>query len=84
MRRAGQPRRSTLQYTGEREVYLPGRDKPVRRKTCLRFCPSVKVRLIVPIYELMDDPRTLWYQDEDFDRIRQQCSVIVSKAKSGK
>jgi hypothetical protein len=83
MKQAGRSRRAAIQYTGERQVTLPGHDRAVRQRTCIKFCPSVRVLPVIPVYELMEEPETLWFQHDEYNRIQTRCYVLASKAMKG-
>ena len=71
------PRRVSIGYTGEIEVNLPGKRKPVRRRTSISFCEEDQVNEVVPVRSLTDEPEALWFQDEEYSVIKKKmCSLI--------
>lgn len=83
IKQPGTLQRAEIRWTGERVFYLPGHDEPVTKKTCLTFSNRVRVRHIVPVHELMEDPETLWYQDNEYNQIQKKCCVVAGKAMKG-
>jgi hypothetical protein len=54
-----------------------------QNKRRVRFGPRVSLRNIVPLDELIDDPRSiLWYQEEEFEAIRAKIYKIVYKVRA--
>ena len=71
------PRRASIGYAGEIEVNLPGKRKPVRRRTSISFCEEDQVNEVVPVKSLTDEPEALWFQDEEYSVIKKKmCSLI--------
>ena len=79
MKQPGRSRRSSIQISGEIEVCLPGYEKPVRRRTSITFNETVKVKRVAPVHELTEDPQQLWFQDDEYDKIRRKSFKIVDK-----
>ena len=76
MKTSGAPRRSSIGYTGEREVVLPGR-RQVKRRTSISFDEQVKVRSVAPVAELAKNPEKLWFQAEDYEKMRQKSITLA-------
>lgn len=73
----GRKRRQSIKYTGEVEVYLPMCTTPLRRRTCVSFKPSVAVRTVVPVPEMTENIKSLWFQQDDYTRIAHRCKLIA-------
>mmetsp|Transcript_15786 Transcript_15786/g.24681 ORF Transcript_15786/g.24681 Transcript_15786/m.24681 type:complete len:369 (-) Transcript_15786:184-1290(-) len=84
MKQSGCARRASIQLCGEVENVLPNSNgKKVRRRTSITFNDAVKVKKVAPIKVLTDKPEALWFQDEEFDRMKQKCFDIVDKVDQG-
>jgi hypothetical protein len=71
------PRRGSISYTGEIEVNLPGKRKPVRRRTSISFCEEDQVNEVVPVKSLTNEPEALWFQDDEYEAMQKKmCSLI--------
>lgn len=79
----GRSRRASIQISGEIEISLPGHDQPVRRRTSISFNETVKVKRVAPVHELTDEPEELWFQDDEYDKIRRKSFKIVDKFVQG-
>ena len=84
-------RRASIQCGEEiKEVMLPGR-RIVRRRSSIKFDEQVQVKKVIPTKDLVDDddfeaanidvqrsPNSkLWYQDDEYDRIRERSLLLV-------
>ena len=83
MKKRNAPRRASISFRGVFQVNdLPGRKGPVRRRTCVAFYESVRVKDITTIDQLTDKPEVLWFQDEEYQRIRQKSYALVDKVEN--
>jgi hypothetical protein len=84
MKQSGRPRRASIQLCGEVENVLPSsHGEKVRRRTSITFNGAVKVKTVAPVKALTHEPEALWFQDEEFDRMKQKCFEIVDKVDQG-
>ena len=79
----GRSRRASIQISGEIEISLPGHDQPVTRRTSISFNETVKVKRVAPVHELTEEPEELWFQDDEYDKIRRKSFKIVDKFVQG-
>jgi hypothetical protein len=79
----GSIRRASISYTGEMAVTLPGKKKPVRRRTSIAFAEEAEVREVEPIATLTDEPQTLWYQEEELSSIKDRLRAVVNTVENG-
>lgn len=82
LKTSGAPRRSSISYSGEIEVSLPG-ERKVRRRTSISFDDIEQVKEVDPVASLTDDPEKLWFQAEEYDLIRQKASILTRVAATG-
>lgn len=76
----GAPRRSSIGYTGEVTNVLPG-NRIARRRTSISFDDSTtEVREVQPLTELTDRPEDLWFQQEEYNLIREKARLLTSIA----
>ena len=80
---SGPRRRASIGYTGEIEVSLPGQDQPVKRRTSISFDEKVKVKSVSPVSQMTDRPEELWFQDDEYDRMKQKSFEIVDRVELG-
>jgi hypothetical protein len=83
MKQAGRPRRASIQFGGEIEVQLPGREMPVKRRTSIAFQGNVSVKEVAPIHELTNEPEALWFQNHEYKEIKENLKKIVRKTQEG-
>jgi hypothetical protein len=83
MKKSGSPRRASIRFGGEIEVNLPGRNKPVKRRTSISFNESARVKSVTPVSELTDKPEQLWFQDDEYDKMKEKSYDIVDKVECG-
>jgi hypothetical protein len=76
-------RRASISCTGEMEMNLPGKKKPVRRRTSIAFAEEADVRLVEPIATLTDEPETLWFQEEELSNIKDRLRAVVNTVEHG-
>jgi hypothetical protein len=79
MKQSGVPRRSSIQFGGEIQVNLPGKKRPVRRRTSISFNETINIKNVVPVSQLTDEPEALWFQDEEYDRILDKSYSLVDR-----
>lgn len=87
MKQAGAPsrRRASIHMCEEIEVKVLGYKEPVRRRTSITFSTSVRVKPVVPVQEMADvSPETLWFQDDEYDRMKEKSWTIVDKELASK
>jgi hypothetical protein len=82
LKQAGTPRRSSIGYTGEVTVTLPGRSEPLRRRTSISFNDYDEVKTVEPISALTNEPKKLWYQSEEYDQIKERIFLLLDLAAS--
>ena len=81
---SGRQRRASIGYTGEVANVLPSSNgKKVVRRTSISFSDRVKVRTCEPVKSLTDEPEALWFQDDEFRKIKAKCFEIVDKVDHG-
>jgi hypothetical protein len=78
------PRRGSIGYTGEIEVNLPGKRKPVRRRTSISFCEEDQINEVVPVKSLTDEPEALWFQDAEYSVMQTKNCSLIEAAEQGK
>lgn len=76
-------RRASITMGEEITVYLPGQAQPVRRRNSIKFDESVKVMNVDAISKLTDKPRDLWFQSEEYQKIRRNSWDLVNKVERG-
>eukprot|EP00934_Nitzschia_sp_Nitz4_P008676 Nitzschia sp. Nitz4//scaffold201_size42423//33789//34553//NITZ4_007379-RA/size42423-processed-gene-0.15-mRNA-1//1//CDS//3329541347//8666//frame0 len=89
------PRRSSLRQTGapskrrvsmgdEISVRLPGQPAPQVRRRSITFDHKVKVKSVEAISNMTEHPEALWFQTEEFSRIRRNSWDLVDKVERGR
>ena len=77
MKQEGKPRRSSIGFTGEIEVKLPGQARTVRRRRSISFDnDNILVQEIKPVTELNPDKKEMWFQDEEYDVMQQKAHMM--------
>lgn len=79
----GRRRRASIQMGEEVTVYLPGKDTPVRRRSSIKFSDAVKVRNVESLKSLTDSVKDLWFQGEEYARMRRNSWDLVSRVERG-
>lgn len=85
MKQAAAPprrRRASIQMGEEIERHILGRVEPVQRRSSVTFNGSVRVKPVVPVQEMIAPEcgrDTLWFQDEEYDRMKQKNWKIVDE-----
>jgi hypothetical protein len=82
LKQAGSSRRSSIGYTGEVTVMLPGRSEPLRRRTSIAFNDYDEVKTVEPVSSLTNEPEKLWYQSEEYDLIKKRIFKLLDLAAS--
>ena len=82
MKQGGCPRRASIQFGGEIEVSLP-EGRKIKRRTSITFSEQADVRSVPAAKELAHDPRSLWIQREEMDRIKTEAMLIANNAHNG-
>ena len=59
---------------------LPGNQEPVRRRRSIQFNKEVKVKKVEPVRSLTPDPEALWFQDDEYDVIKEKTVAIIHRA----
>ena len=81
LRHEGAPRRSSIGYTGEIENILPSSGgRPIRRRTSISFDGNDEVKEVQPMKELAEDPKQLWFQNEEYNLIREKAQLLTDFA----
>lgn len=80
---SGPRRRASIGYTGEIELRLPGRQGPVKKKLSISFDSKVKVKSVAPISSMTENSDALWFQDDEYDRMKQKSFEIVDRVELG-
>lgn len=78
-----QRRRASIQLGVEITVYLPGKEKPVRRRSSIKFAQTVAVKQVEPLSKLTERPDELWFQSEEYARMRRNSMELVNKVERG-
>jgi hypothetical protein len=82
MKQIGVPRRSSIGYSGEIHVQLPGRRDSVNRRTSITIEErNNEVKEVEPLLTLTNDP--LWFKAEEYEMIRNKARLLTELAKSG-
>jgi hypothetical protein len=76
-------RRASIGYAGEIEVKLPGKREPVRRRTSISFCEEDQINEVVPVKNLVDDPEALWFQDEEYSKMKKKMCNLIHAVERG-
>eukprot|EP00980_Cylindrotheca_fusiformis_P005126 scaffold1087_cov136-Cylindrotheca_fusiformis.AAC.12 len=84
LKKGGTCRRPSLVgYSGEIIVKLPGVNTPVRRRTSICFDKTERVKEVASMSSLMDDPKELWFQADEFRKIQKKARLITFIAMHG-
>ena len=78
----GTPRRSSIQCRGERTIYLPCKNSPVKKRTSIQFDKHVVVSAVTPVTELVSH-EYLWYQQDDFEQTMEDSQRLVASCEGG-
>lgn len=83
LKRTGSKNRASIKHTGEMELNKPMLGMPARKRTCVSFKPSVRVRHVVPVHKITNEKESLWYQPAEYSRIEKRCHLIAQKVMRG-
>jgi hypothetical protein len=78
-----QRRRASIQMGVEITVYLPGKDEPLRRRSSIKFAKTVQIKNVEKLQNLTDRPNELWFQTEEYKRMRRNSMQLVKKVERG-
>lgn len=84
MKQGSGSRRASITMGEVIEVRLPGRSKPVQRRTSITFKDTVTVKKVDPVHNLTEDPEALWFQADEYDRMREKSYHLVEKVEAGR
>jgi hypothetical protein len=79
----GPKHRASIGYRDEITVNILGQSEPVRRTYSIGFEDKVKVKSIAPVSQLVETPEDLWFQDDEYDRMKQKSFEIVDRIELG-
>lgn len=82
MKQSGMPRRSSISYRGEVVNCLPT-GRAARRRQSIGFDDALtEVHHVEPTKSLAQKPEELWFQQHEFDMIREKAILLTNIAKS--
>jgi len=86
MKQAGAPRRrsSTQSLGDEIEILLPGRRSSITRRRSIQFSEKVKVKKVTPVKKLTDEPKALWFQGHEYEKMRRKSWDVIDKVEGGR
>eukprot|EP00539_Tryblionella_compressa_P009793 CAMPEP_0178786216 /NCGR_PEP_ID=MMETSP0745-20121128/5198_1 /TAXON_ID=913974 /ORGANISM="Nitzschia punctata, Strain CCMP561" /LENGTH=319 /DNA_ID=CAMNT_0020443975 /DNA_START=46 /DNA_END=1005 /DNA_ORIENTATION=- len=61
------------------EVYLPGKREPVKRRRSITFKEQVKVQPMEPAKSLAENPESLWFQEDEYEKIKMKTVALIHK-----
>ena len=74
-------RRRSMGPCGETmTLRLPGNQQPVRRRRSITFNNEVTVKKVEPARSLTPDPEGLWFQDDEYDMIKEKTVALIHRA----
>jgi hypothetical protein len=76
-------RRASIGFTGEMNLVLPA-GKTAQRKTSITFAERDNVEDIESAASMVDTPRRLWFQEEEYAHINEKVQKIVEESKKKK
>jgi hypothetical protein len=79
MRKNGTTRRESIQSKRSLKVGIPGHNDFLLKDICIQFNEIVRVKPVVAVYDLVDDLDCLWFQDDEYDRIRTKIFLVADK-----
>ncbi|KAL3906423.1 MAG: hypothetical protein SGILL_009278, partial [Bacillariaceae sp.] len=81
MKGSSPSRRASIGPCGEpMTLRLPGNQQPVRRRRSITFNNEVKVKKVEPARSLTPDPEALWFQDDEYDMIKEKTVALIHRA----
>lgn len=78
----GGRRRASISYSGEISLRLPT-GEVTKRRTSVSFKDDADVKNIEPVADMVDNPRRLWFQEEEYSHIRSKISAVLKGAQNG-
>lgn len=79
---SGGRRRASISYTGEISLQLPT-GQIAKRRTSVSFKDDADVKDIEPVADMVDHPRRLWFQEEEYAHIQSKIAAVIESAKKG-
>jgi hypothetical protein len=76
-------RRASIQFGGEIEVHLSDKKQAGTRRASITFAETVTIKDVTPVSQLTDQPEALWFQAEEYDRIRKKSRAVADRVKDG-
>jgi hypothetical protein len=85
LKKDGSPTRSAILLVKgcEKEIQVPGVREPIRRKSCIVFVETVRIKRVRPVGQLVDNPHELWFQGYEYDIMRKKARMLVRKVEYG-
>jgi hypothetical protein len=80
--KSGGRRRASISYSGEISIRLPT-GEITRKRTSVSFKDDADVKDIEPVADMVDNPRRLWFQEEEYSHIRSKIDAVIARAKNG-
>lgn len=74
-------RRASIGYTGEMMLVLPSGETKQKRSS-ISFAENPEVREVEPVANMVENPRTLWFQAAEYEHILDKVQDMVEQAKS--
>lgn len=78
LKQSGVPRRASIGYTGEMTLTLPTGERKQKR-TSISFKDDAQVQDIQSVTEMVEDPKRLWFQEEEYEHIKNKIYDILDK-----
>jgi len=78
-----QRRRASIHMGEDIVVYLPGQSAPLRRRSSIKFDKVVKVKRVEGLGNMTDKPDELWFQSDEYKKIRRNSWDLVNKVERG-
>jgi hypothetical protein len=80
--KSGGRRRASISYSGEISLKLPSGEM-TKRRTSVSFKDDADVKDIEPVADMVDNPRRLWFQEEEYSHIRSKIDRVLEGARNG-
>jgi hypothetical protein len=84
MKQGGSWRRASIQFGGEIEVDLSDKNRAVKIRASITFDETVTIKEVTPVSQLTDQPEALWFQAEEYNRIRKKSYAVADRVKDGR
>ena len=85
LRRPDMPRRgASLLVRGDVELWLPYKDEPITKNTCVGFNESVRVKKVRPIRQLAGSHKELWFTEEEYISMKEKNKRLAYRVENGK